>query len=132
MQVTLVLSSLMLAAAVSAYPQSPESRAVILNQEKEVNFDGTFKNKFETDNRIKVEEVGYLKPGTDGPVSVVQGGNSYVAPDGRVISTGYISDENGYRPVGDHLPTPPPIPFEIQESLRLLASLPSTPEPKYN
>jgi hypothetical protein len=88
--------------------------------------------RFETDNRIKVEEVGYLKPGTDGPVSVVQGGNSYVAPDGRVISTGYISDENGYRPVGDHLPTPPPIPFEIQESLRLLASLPSTPEPKYN
>jgi hypothetical protein len=45
-QVTLVLSSLMLAAAVSAYPQSPESRAVILNQEKEVNFDGTFKNKY--------------------------------------------------------------------------------------
>lgn len=48
LQVTLVLSSLLLAAVVSAYPaQGPESRAVILNQEKEVNYDGTFKNKYE-------------------------------------------------------------------------------------
>lgn len=45
-QVTLVLSSLLLAAvAVTAFPQSPESRAAILVQEKEVNYDGTFKNK---------------------------------------------------------------------------------------
>ncbi len=133
MQVTLVLSSLLLAAVVNAYPaQGPESRAVILTQEKEVNYDGTFKNKFETENGIKQEEVGYLKAGPDGtPISVVQGAGSYVAPDGSVISTGYISDENGYRPVGAHLPTPPPIPAEIQESLRLLASLPSTPEPVY-
>jgi len=89
--------------------------------------------RFETENGIKQEEVGYLKAGPAGspPSSVVQGAISYVAPDGSVISTGYISDENGYRPVGTHLPTPPPIPAEIQESLRLLATLPSTPEPVY-
>lgn len=45
-QVTLVLSSLMLAAVVSAYPQSPESRAVILSQDQEVNPDGTYKTKY--------------------------------------------------------------------------------------
>lgn len=88
--------------------------------------------RFETENGIKQEEVGYLKAGPAGtPISVVQGASSYVAPDGTVINTGYISDENGYRPVGNHLPTPPPIPVEIQESLKLLASLPSTPEPQY-
>lgn len=88
--------------------------------------------RFETENGIKQDEVGYLKAGPDGtPISVVQGSVSYVAPDGSVISTGYISDERGYQPVGSHLPTPPPIPVEIQESLRLLATLPSTPEPQY-
>jgi len=48
-QVTLVLSSLLLAAvAVSAYPavQNPESRAVILSQDSGNNPDGTSKNKY--------------------------------------------------------------------------------------
>lgn len=86
---------------------------------------------FQTDNGIKQEEVGYLKAGPEGPISVVQGAVSYTAPDGTVINTGYVADENGFQPYGSHLPTPPAIPAEIQESLRLLATLPSTPEPKY-
>ncbi|KAF0767419.1 endocuticle structural glycoprotein SgAbd-4-like [Aphis craccivora] len=134
MQVTLVLSSLLLAAvAVSAYPavQNPESRAVILSQDSGNNPDGTSKNNFQTENGIKQEQVSYLKPGPEGPVVAFQGAVAYVAPDGQTIQTGYIADENGYQPYGAHLPTPPPIPAEIQESLRLLATLPSTPEPIY-
>lgn len=76
--------------------------------------------------------MGYQKAGPDGaPVSVVQGAVSYVSSDGQTVNTGYIADENGYQPYGPHLPTPPAIPVEIQESLRLLATLPSTPEPQY-
>lgn len=45
-QVTLVLSSVLLAVMVSAAPQNPESRAAILSQDAEVKFDGTFKNKY--------------------------------------------------------------------------------------
>ncbi|XP_050423443.1 endocuticle structural glycoprotein SgAbd-4-like [Adelges cooleyi] len=136
MQITLVVSSLLLAAAVNAFPQSLESKAAIISQEQVLNLDGTFKNTFETENKIRQEQIGYLKQGPaskDGPgvVQVIQGGYSYVAPDGTVISTGYTSDENGFQPAGSHLPTPPPIPEKIQESLRLLASLPSTPEPQY-
>ncbi|XP_060862310.1 endocuticle structural glycoprotein SgAbd-4-like [Metopolophium dirhodum] len=134
MQVTFAVSSLLLAVvAVSAYPASlnPESRAAILVQDSAPNSDGSFKNNFQTENGIKQESVGYLKAGAEGPVAVFQGAVAYVAPDGQTIQTGYIADENGYQPYGAHLPTPPPIPAEIQESLRYLASLPSTPEPKY-
>lgn len=88
--------------------------------------------RFETDNGIRQDEIGYLKADNEGkPVSVIQGNSFYVAPDGTEVQTGYTADEFGYRPVGSHLPTPPPIPVEIQESLRLLATLPSTPEPQY-
>lgn len=35
----------------------------------------------------------------------------------------------GFQPQGDHLPTPPPIPPEIQRALEYLSTLPSTEDP---
>ncbi|XP_050520321.1 endocuticle structural glycoprotein SgAbd-2-like [Daktulosphaira vitifoliae] len=133
MQITIVISSLLLAVAVHAYPQSPESVAAILYHEQELNPDGSSKVRYETENKIKHEQVGYYAPSQNGQgiASNVQGQTSYVAPDGQLIQTGYIANENGYQPYGPHLPTPHPIPEEIQKSLQLLASLPSTPEPQY-
>lgn len=46
------------------------------------------------------------------------GSYSYTAPDGSLISLSFIADENGFRPMGDHLPTPPPIPAQIINSLQ--------------
>lgn len=61
----------------------------------------------------------------------VSGSFSYKDDDGIPVSLTYTADETGYHPVGDHLPTPPPIPDIIQRALAYLATAPpQTEEPK--
>uniref|UniRef100_A0A6P7FRR1 Pupal cuticle protein 20-like n=1 Tax=Diabrotica virgifera virgifera TaxID=50390 RepID=A0A6P7FRR1_DIAVI len=79
--------------------------------------DGSYNYFYETGNGIVAEERGFLKPlGPEG-TQQAEGGFSYTAPDGQRISLQYTADENGFRPVGAHLPTPPPIPDAILRSL---------------
>ncbi|CAD7076733.1 unnamed protein product [Hermetia illucens] len=129
MKLTIVLA-VALVGIVSAAPQGPTTEPVpIIKQEQEVNFDGSYKWSYETGNGIAAEEQGYLKnPGTDTEAQVAQGQYSYTAPDGQLIRLTYLSDENGFQPQGDHIPTSPPIPPAIQRALEYLASLPPTTE----
>ncbi|XP_041449387.1 pupal cuticle protein 20 [Drosophila obscura] len=96
----------------------------IIKLESKVNTDGSYKYEYETGNGIMAEEMGYLKnAGVEGEeAQVAEGSFSYTSPEGDAISLTYIADENGFQPMGDHLPTPPPIPIEIQEALDLLAA----------
>ena len=48
------------------------------------------------------------------------GSYTYTAPDGSIITVTYTADEQGFRAQGAHLPTPPPIPAEIQKSLDII------------
>ncbi|KAL7737092.1 hypothetical protein ACLKA6_005309 [Drosophila palustris] len=112
-----------------ARPQGPATEPIkILRQEQEVNFDGSYKYGYETENGINVEEEGYLKnAGTDNAGPVAQGFFSYTAPDGTPIRITYVADENGFQPQGDHLPTAPPIPPAIQRALDYIATAPPQP-----
>ncbi|KAH8266196.1 hypothetical protein KR038_008777 [Drosophila bunnanda] len=96
----------------------------IIKLESKVNTDGSYKYEYETGNGIKAEEMGYLKnAGVKGSeAQTAEGSFSYTSPEGDEIMVTYIADENGFQPQGDHLPTPPPIPIEIQEALDKLAA----------
>lgn len=87
---------------------------------------------YETGNSITAEEQGFLKNAgqPEQEAQVAQGQYKYTSPEGQVIELSYIADENGFQPVGAHLPTPPPIPAAIQKALDYLASLPSTESPQ--
>jgi len=104
-----------------ASPQQPP--IAILSYENVNNGDGSYRFSYETENGIKAQEQGELKnKGSENAIQSVQGSYSYTAPDGQLITVTYIADENGFQPQGDHLPTPPPIPKEIAESLKVIAA----------
>lgn len=65
----------------------------------------------------KVEYVSLLI--IAGEFESVSGSFSYTGPDGVQYSITYTADENGFHPQGAHLPTPPPIPPEIQRGVEL-------------
>ncbi|XP_017785787.1 PREDICTED: endocuticle structural glycoprotein SgAbd-4-like [Nicrophorus vespilloides] len=118
-------------------PQSNTTPIAILSHSEAIGEDGTFNFNFESENGIRVDQTGYNKviPATrigddvvDKVVQVITGSYSYQAPDGTPINLSFVADENGFQPVGDHLPTPPPIPEAIQRTLDLLPKIsePST------
>lgn len=107
-----------------AAPSGPQEPPIgIISYENVNNGDGTYMFSYETENGIKAEERGEVKnKGTDNEIPSVMGSYEYTAPDGQVIKVTYIADENGFQAMGDHLPTPPPIPPEIQAGLDAIAA----------
>lgn len=87
---------------------------------------------FESENSIKAQETGSVKKTNDAEnpeVIVAQGSYSYTDDEGNQISLTYTADdEGGFQPQGAHIPTPPPIPPNIQKALDWIASQPSTTE----
>ncbi|XP_037907610.1 endocuticle structural glycoprotein ABD-4 [Hermetia illucens] len=90
----------------------------IIKLESELKGDGSYQYEYETGNGIQAQEMGFVKSqGMKDHIKVAEGFFSYTSPEGKEIQVQYIADENGFQPQGDHLPTPPPIPPEIQEAL---------------
>lgn len=80
-------------------PGVAASEARILQQENELNYDGTYKYSYETENGIQAEERGMpVKLGTEEQKEVVEGSYSYVTADGLRVIVKYTADENGFHP----------------------------------
>lgn len=54
----------------------------------------------------------------------IEGKFAFIADDGKEYAISYTADENGYRPVGAHLPTPPPTPESVLKTLQYLSEHP--------
>lgn len=74
-------------------------------------------HRYETTNGIKVRQTSYMV----GNNRVVTGYYSYIGPDGKLYTTHYTSDQNGYRATGSHLPVQdgngPPAPIIYGEPI---------------
>ncbi|XP_073944782.1 pupal cuticle protein 20-like [Choristoneura fumiferana] len=111
--------------ASSGYNRGPQ--IPILSYENVNNGDGNYRYSYETGNGIRAHESGSPRAqGPEGPAVTAEGAFSYRAPDGQQISVSYTADENGFHPVGSHLPTPPPIPEAILKSLQFNRQNPSS------
>uniref|UniRef100_A0A182PJC3 Uncharacterized protein n=1 Tax=Anopheles epiroticus TaxID=199890 RepID=A0A182PJC3_9DIPT len=96
----------------------------ILRYENVNNGDGSYRFEICRPAFFAIVEEGFLRNlGPDKSEQVVSGGYSYTAPDGQQYSVQYKADANGFQPVGDHLPTPPPLPPALQEAYDLHARL---------
>ncbi|XP_055695426.1 endocuticle structural glycoprotein SgAbd-8-like [Lutzomyia longipalpis] len=111
----------------NAGPQIP-----ILRYNNNVNAgDGQYEFDYATGNGIMHQEQGHVNNlGTEQSEQVVSGSYSYTGDDGKTYSVSYRADSNGFQPVGDHLPTPPPIPEAIQKSLAISAA--RSPQQSYD
>jgi hypothetical protein len=82
-----------------------------------------FKISFESADGTKVSESGSQKPVGPKPEdigTVSKGSYSFTTPDGVVLTVNWVADENGFQAIGDHLPTPPPMPEHV---VKILADL---------
>ncbi|XP_066941905.1 cuticle protein AM1199-like [Macrobrachium rosenbergii] len=106
-----------LAAVALAAPQflEADTSASIEKDERFDLGDGNFRYAFELSDGTVVEASG--TPGEEGGVNI-EGSYRYVHPDGDVVEITYVADERGFRPVGDVIPTPHPLPAHAIEQIR--------------
>ncbi|XP_060651812.1 larval cuticle protein 1-like [Drosophila nasuta] len=98
----------------AAFPEGTPDE--VIHRSEDVRADG-FESKLELTNSINEQRSGDEHGN-------IKGSFSYVAPGGEHVVINYVADENGYQPSGDVLPTPPPIPVEIQRALEWIAAHP--------
>ncbi|XP_053603019.1 larval cuticle protein LCP-22-like [Plodia interpunctella] len=104
-----------------------DANANIVRYEDNVEPNGAFSYALETDNGIAAQAQGTPRDfGGNPPVApvVIQGSYSYLTPEGEQVAISYVADENGYQPSGAALPTPPPVPPQIQRALEFIARNP--------
>ncbi|KAJ8954442.1 hypothetical protein NQ318_011118 [Aromia moschata] len=89
-------------------------------------------HRYDTENGITAEEHGEQRPVGNNLGTIAQGYYRYTSPEGVPVGVDYTADENGYHPVGSHLPTPPPIPEAILRSIAFIQARQQSSPSSYN
>ncbi|XP_037080023.1 endocuticle structural glycoprotein ABD-4-like [Pollicipes pollicipes] len=79
--------------------------ATIINQQFEINEDGSYEAQHETSNGILADESGVSYPGNEPETGSYAKTGSYSYDwEGVTYTVTWTADENGYSAQGDHLP----------------------------
>ncbi|XP_037080027.1 endocuticle structural glycoprotein SgAbd-4-like [Pollicipes pollicipes] len=79
--------------------------AKIVNQQFEINEDGSYEAQHETSNGIRADENGISYPGNEPETgNYVRTGSYSYEWEGVTYTVTWEADENGYFAQGDHLP----------------------------
>ncbi|KAH8416023.1 hypothetical protein KR222_006647 [Zaprionus bogoriensis] len=125
----IVLSAFCVAALALVSADSSQSQPQLLGYDSNVEHNGKFRFSYHLDNGQEVVEQGELKniEKADAGGEAVKGQYSWEV-DGEKYSVTYIADENGFQPIGDHLPTPPPTPESVLKALQYIKDHPPKTE----
>lgn len=103
MKFLVVFVILCTSAFASPAPPKDTSDVTILN--RSFSNDGSvYKFGFEQSDGQKREETGEVKVIDKESGIVMRGSYSFVADDGQTYTVNYVADENGFQPVGAHIP----------------------------
>ncbi|ODM95202.1 Larval cuticle protein 16/17 [Orchesella cincta] len=97
-----MMKYVLLVALVGVALAMPQSDITIVRSDIENPGTGEYQWGYETSDGSKADATGALRDGvledgTNGQFQTVQGSYSYTAPDGRLITVTYTSDDKGYR-----------------------------------
>ncbi|KAL5292805.1 hypothetical protein ACFFRR_011524 [Megaselia abdita] len=98
-----------------------DAHAEIKSSETLVKSNGEYAYGFDTTNGIAKEESGLAGHS-------VKGSSQHITPEGELVTLKYIADENGFHAEGSHIPTPPPLPQHVIETLAWNAAHPEEEE----
>lgn len=78
-----------------------------------------FSLSFATNDGVVRQETGSVRQLGAEEATEISGQVQWVSPEGQLIQLSYVANENGFQPVGDHLPKLPPLHPAIQRALEL-------------
>ncbi|KAJ6633071.1 Endocuticle structural protein SgAbd-6, partial [Pseudolycoriella hygida] len=97
---------ILLAAVIGLAVAAPaDSDTTVLRQSVDHVDPTGYKFEYEQSDGVVRTEEGIVKNiGTEQESIEVRGSITWTAPDGQVFTLNFVSDENGFRPEGAHLP----------------------------
>lgn len=109
MKLLVILAFLVVAVAAAPPPPAktkPRNTDEVTVLSRSFSNDGnTYKFGFEQSDGQKRDETGEVKLIEKESGIVMRGSYSFIADDGKTYTVNYIADENGFQPVGDHIPS---------------------------